>query len=153
MGLAAVYGLIEGMGGTIHVESVLGEGSAFSVLLLAASARVTTQAEALNQLPRGNERILLVDDQTEVANTLRRQLIRLGHQEDAFNAPGLAQERFRMIPDVYELLITDMVMPDMNGQELAEAMRLTRKNLRVMLCSAHRFEGADLSEDVPVLTQ
>lgn len=153
LGLAVVYGLVEDMGGSIHVESVPGEGSTFTVMMPATSLDAATVSDLSGHLPRGNERILLVDDQIEVANTLRRQLMRLGYQVDAFNAPLLALERFRKTPETYDLLVTDMVMPDMNGQDLAEAMRLMRENMPVLICSAYRLDGIQLSGRAPALMQ
>lgn len=154
LGLAVVYGLVEDMGGSIHVDSTEGVGSTFTLLLPATSpddARTDKPNDQHEKLPRGNECILLVDDEIDVVNTLRRQLMRLGYQVDAFNAPLLALERFRLKPQQYDLLITDMVMPDMNGQDLSETLRLTREDLPVIICSAYRIEGVKLPGKAPIL--
>lgn len=151
LGLAVVHGLVEDMGGHIDVDSTLGVGSTFSVILPATTADQRETGQTEDPLPRGTERILLVDDEAEVASTFRRQLMRLGYQVDAFKAPGLALEHFRRRPGDYDLVITDMVMPEMNGQELASAIRIERMDMPVIICSGYRPEGVVLEGDAPLL--
>ena len=98
---------------------------------------------AQEALPRGNERILLVDDQAEVAGTFRRQLMRLGYRVDAFTAPLQALERFRTDSAAYDLVISDVVMPDLNGLELIDALRQQRPSIPVILCSAYQPQDLD----------
>ena len=151
LGLAVVLGLIEDMGGSIEVESTLGYGTTFEVMLPGIDATPDQQAAIQEPLPRGNERLLLVDDETEVAGAFRRQLMRLGYRVDAFTAPLQALERFRVDPMSYDLVISDMVMPDLNGQELAESIRALRPDIPVIFCSAYRPEDIVLTGDAPRL--
>ena len=87
---------------------------------------------------------MIVDDQTEVAATLRRGLMRMGYQVEAYTSPRIALERFGMAPLRHSLLISDVVMPEMNGIEMARTMRETRPDLPVILCTGFNPTGVAL---------
>ena len=140
LGLSVVFGLVEDLGGQIMVDSEIDRGSTFTVLLPATSAPVTETAEPEMPSPGGTERLMLVDDEGEVVGTFRRVLLRLGYQVEAFTSPVVAFERFRADPDRYDLLISDMIMPDMNGEEFATRIRALRPELPVIFCSGYRTE-------------
>jgi PAS domain S-box-containing protein len=143
LGLSVVQGLVEDMGGRITVESALGKGSLFRVLFPGAVADMTPQAST--EAPeRGYESLLIVDDQTEVAATLRRGLMRMGYQVEAYTLPRIALERFEKAPFRHSLLITDVVMPEMNGIEMARAMRNLRPDLPVIFCTGFNPTGVVL---------
>lgn len=149
LGLAVVFGLVEEMGGHISVDSTLDKGTTFEVVMPATAAEVTDVPEPTAALPRGNERILLVDDETEVAGTFRRQLMRLGYRVDAYTSPLIARERFRTASGTYDLAVLDVVMPDLNGQELAESLRALRPDLPVIFCSGYRPDNLVLTGIAP----
>ena len=151
LGLAVVSGLVEEMGGSIAVESQPGEGAEFRLILPGASA-VAAMAEAETEdLPRGRERLVLVDDEPEVAATYRRVLLRLGYQVEAFTSPKIALDHVRADPRRPDLLITDMVMPDLNGEELAAALRELRPDLPVIVCSGYAPAGIALTGPKPAV--
>ncbi len=137
LGLAVVFGLVDEMGGRISVDSALGTGTRFDVYLPATNAVPAAAPEPKAALPRGNECILLVDDETEVAGTFRRQLLRLGYRVDAYTSSLTARERFNAAPGRYDLAVLDVVMPDLNGQDLAESLRALRPDLPVIFCSGY----------------
>lgn len=149
LGLAVVFGLVDEMGGRISVESTLGEGTRFDVILPATDAAPAAPPEPQAALPRGNECILLVDDETEVAGTFRRQLLRLGYRVDAYTSPLTARERFRAEPGRYDLAVLDVVMPDLSGQELAESLRALRPDIPVIFCSGYRPDRLILTGKAP----
>jgi len=144
LGLAVVQGLVQDMGGRIAVDSAPGKGARFSVILPAASAELGAPSVVPQVPERGTETIMLVDDQTEVAAILRRGLMRFGYQVEAFTSPIVALERFERDPDHPRLLISDVVMPEMNGIEMARRMRAKRPDLPVILCTGFNPVGVTL---------
>lgn len=145
LGLSIVQGLVQDMGGRIAVESAPDKGTRFCVLLPAASANNCLVAEDVPLPPRGTETIMLVDDQTEVAATFRRGLMRFGYQVEAFTSPLVALEKFQRNPDYFSVIVSDVVMPEMNGVEMARRMRDRRPDLPVILCTGFNPAGVDLA--------
>jgi PAS domain S-box-containing protein len=143
LGLSVVQGLVQDMGGRITVESAPGRGTLFRLLLPGAAADMRQEATAPAP-ERGHESLMIVDDQTEVAATLRRGLMRMGYQVEAYTSPRIALERFGKAPLRHSLLISDVVMPEMNGIEMARAMRETRPDLPVILCTGFNPTGVAL---------
>ncbi len=151
LGLAVVFGLVEDMSGTISVESEPGKGASFKIDLPAAGEGTATAALPAAALPRGTERVILIDDEAEVAGTLRRILSRLGYQVQAFSGPKVALARFQKSPGDFDLVVSDMVMPDLNGEELVNTFRRSRPDIPVLFCSAYKPENIDVSGPKPAL--
>lgn len=149
LGLAVVFGLVEEMNGRIAVESEPGTGARFEILLPRVDHVAEHTATEPPELPRGSERILLVDDEAEVAGTFRRQLLRLGYRVDAFTNPTLALSRFAAAPGDYDLVVSDMVMPDMSGLELAHEIREIAPEVPVIFCSGYRPSGISMPGPAP----
>jgi two-component system cell cycle sensor histidine kinase/response regulator CckA len=127
LGLAAVYGTVTQSGGWIGVESQLGVGTSFLVFLPAASDPVESNMPSPDRAPsnaRGTESILLVEDEHRVRLFLARALSRLGYRVIEASRPADAVKMCADPGQEIHLLLTDMVMPEMNGQELATAPRL-----------------------------
>ncbi|MGX0877346.1 PAS domain S-box-containing protein [Roseovarius sp. MBR-154] len=143
LGLSVVQGLVQDMGGRITVETSPGNGTLFRLLLPGAAAEMRQEA-AIPVPERGHESLMIVDDQTEVAATLRRGLMRMGYQVEAYTSPRIALERFEKAPLRHSLLISDVVMPEMNGIEMARAMREMRPDLPVILCTGFNPTGVAL---------
>ena len=83
------------------------------------------------------ERILHVDDEPAVTTTLRRLLQKLGYRVESFNISCAAADRFRATPHDFDLVLTDLMMPGMNGIELASTIRSLRPDLPIILHSAY----------------
>lgn len=148
LGLAVVFGLVEEMGGQIDVASQLGQGAKFGIFLPGtAGDPARTKPEKLD-VPRGRERIILVDDQAQVAATFRRVLLRLGYRVEAFTSPLTALEHVRADPQRPDLLITDMVMPQMSGEDLVNAVRRLRPNIPVIICTGYNPSGLKINGPV-----
>ena len=88
------------------------------------------------------ERILHIDDEPSVTTTLQRLLQKLGYHVESFNAPRAATRRFCAAPDDFDLVLTDLMMPGMNGIELASTIRSLRPDLPIILHSAYT-DGQD----------
>jgi PAS domain S-box-containing protein len=138
LGLAVVQGLVQEMGGQISAESTVGSGARFTLWLPGASALALSEDARAEALPRGHERLLIVDDEVDIASVFRRFMMRLGYQVDAYNRAPVALERFRADPARYDLVILDMVMPELPGDELAAAIRASRPDCPILFCSAYR---------------
>ncbi len=146
LGLAVTFGIVKQAGGTVEVYSELGRGTTFKFYL----PRVTEAAEALSEPPLsadvepGYETILLVEDEASVRELAATTLAQLGYEvlvaSDGSGALALAERRELPIA----LLLTDVVMPGMNGKELAERLRQAHPETRVLYTSGY-------TEDVIVL--
>lgn len=149
LGLAVVQGLVQEMGGQIVAESVPGEGAQFTVWLPGASVLALEEDAVALALPRGQERLLIVDDEVEVASVFRRFMLRLGYQVEGYNSALVALERFRADPERYDLVILDLVMPELSGDELAAAIRDLRRDCPILFCSAYNRTDFTLPGSVP----
>lgn len=88
------------------------------------------------------ERILHIDDEPSVTTTIRRLLQKLGYNVESFNTPHAATKRFCEAPHEFDLVLTDLMMPGMNGIELASTIRSLRPDLPIILHSAYT-DGQD----------
>ena len=137
LGLAMVYGAIEQNGGSIDVVSKPGRGSTFRVQLPEKRGQKSVRSELPTDLPRGSETVLLVEDEAAVREVTREQLESLGYRvlscADAKEALAACEGRAEPL----HLLLTDVVMPGMNGRELAERLTQRRPGLRVLYTSGY----------------
>jgi two-component system, cell cycle sensor histidine kinase and response regulator CckA len=139
LGLAVVHGIVQGHNGHIRVETQVGKGSTFRVLLPAVpSARLSeAMAKPGSAPPRGTEKVLLVEDDAEVRKLTRRTLESLGYtvREAANGEQGLAEADRDGKP--IDLLVTDVVMPRMGGRQLAERLMARHPRLKVLYLSGY----------------
>ena len=140
LGLATVYGIVSGLGGTIDIYSEVGLGTTMSVLLPVTGQDVTAPAEPAPDYAglRGQgERILLVEDEEGLRAMAGRLLARNGYQvtaaRDGADAVRLAQDPAERI----DLLVTDMIMPGMLGNEVAERVRAARPRVPALFVSGY----------------
>jgi two-component system, cell cycle sensor histidine kinase and response regulator CckA len=138
LGLAMVYGAVEQNGGSIDVESSTGHGTTFRIFLPkarveAAAPRVPDTEEVL----RGTETVLLVEDEEAVREVATRQLEALGYRVFACANAREALAVAAGHPGALDLLFTDVVMPGMNGRELATRLSETRRDLRVLYTTGY----------------
>jgi signal transduction histidine kinase/ActR/RegA family two-component response regulator len=136
MGLSVVHGIVKNHGGEISVDSEPQKGTAvliyFPVIEEEAPVEETEIAE---ELPVGNERILFVDDDESNVYLGRKRLERLGYQVETKMNPLEALDLFQTTPDHFDLLITDMTMPDMSGDQLVKEILKLRPDMPAILCS------------------
>jgi signal transduction histidine kinase/ActR/RegA family two-component response regulator len=134
LGLAIVYGIVADSGGAISVVSRKGEGSTFRIYLPHSDAPAQTEAPPAGPLERGQgERILLVDDDVALLDTMSQMLRRLGYEPEAFSDPRAAARAFEARPDAYDLVLTDAAMPEMTGPVLARAVAAKRPGIPVLI--------------------
>ncbi len=136
LGLSVVKGIVGHYRGEIEVHSTPGKGSVFNIYLPAyENAPPTDPQIPVPPDPRGNEKILLVDDQAPVLRLTRQMLERLGYAVDICENGEEALTRIKSFPDRYDLLITDMTMPKMTGETLAREAREITPGLPVIICT------------------
>jgi CheY-like chemotaxis protein len=152
LGLATVYGVVHQSGGFVSVDSTPGAGSTFTVFLpRTARMEMSGQAPVANDIERGSETILLVEDEDEVRAVARRVLVEAGYTVlEAANAAE-AIEVFDRSPQSIAMLVSDVVMPGLNGHELSQMLRLRSERLRTLFVSGYSFDargdGSDFDDD------
>ncbi len=137
MGLAVVHGLVHGLGGHILVESTLGEGATFSILLPLDGNETDEQETAADAMAVSikNARIMVVDDEQGMATMLHEFLSVYGAHVASFVDPKQALEAFSGLPGSIDLVITDETMPGMTGSHLAEKILKLRPGTPIVLCT------------------
>ena len=137
MGLAVVHGIVERIGGAIAVDSTPGEGSCFIIFLPVIEDQPSAILPATLKVPGGSERILFVDDEPFQTDLGRQMLGRLGYRVKAFTRSLEALETFEAHPEAFDLVITDMTMPEMTGDELARRILAIKPGLPIILCTGY----------------
>ena len=135
LGLSVVHGIVTGLKGTITVDSKQNQGSRFTVRLPTLSEKPLAISERKPALSRGKEKILFVDDEAELTDMGQRMLQNLGYTVYTENSSLSALELFRKNPHGFDVVITDMTMPDMTGDKLATEMLQIRPDIPIFLCT------------------
>jgi PAS domain S-box-containing protein len=137
LGLSMVYGFVTQSSGRVEIESAVGQGTTVRLYLPETAQQeepVVLRTPATAAPPKGH--ILLVEDDDLLRAQVRRQLLELGYRVSDSPNGRHALDRLAQRPD-FDLLLTDVVMPGMNGRELAERARVLAPGLRVIFTSGH----------------
>ncbi len=140
LGLSTVYGLVKLHNGDLELDSVYGKGTTFRIRFPATEERGTAlqSKESTDQLPHGEETILIVEDEPNVRNIAVRILKKLGYTVLSAENGGEALLITEQAEEGdIDLLMTDVIMPKMNGPQLAERLKRISPNLRVLFTSGY----------------
>lgn len=141
MGLSVVHGILHDYSGHIIVNSILGEGTTFRLLIpvmeINKTKTKTVDRNAVNEVIGNGQQILIVDDDESVGYFLEQLLLSKGFQVTNFKNSESALNYFSEHKDNIDLVITDQTMPKITGVELAQAMLKLRQDLPVILCSGY----------------
>ena len=137
MGLSVVLGIINNHNGAISVDSKPGKGTTFSILFPVAAEKPEIEKDTTEELPLGSETVLFVDDEESIVKVVPRMLERLGYQVKIALTPQDALAQFSADPKHFDLVITDMTMPQMTGVILSEKIMGIRPDIPVIICTGH----------------
>ncbi|MBU1157486.1 MAG: PAS domain S-box protein [Proteobacteria bacterium] len=135
LGLSVVHGIVKDLGGTITVYSEPDKGTTFNIYFPIIKGRAEKKPEKHTIIPTGTERILVVDDEKAIIDIIQKILTYLGYAVEARTSSLAALELFTATPDKFDLVITDMTMPQMTGDMLARELMKLRPDLPVILCT------------------
>jgi PAS domain S-box-containing protein len=135
LGLSVVYGIVRDHKGAIDITSEPGKGTTVSVYLPLIITGEVEQKQALEQIVGGSERILLVDDEADIVEVVESMLSSLGYHVTARRSSVETLELFRTRPSDFDLVITDMTMPNIRGDDLAGEMLKIRGDIPIILCT------------------
>ena len=136
LGLAVTHGIVTQHSGHICAESKLGKASTFHLFLpIAAAMQPLFHRELPQAVPGGNESILIVDDESAVANSHATSLKNLGYKVTVAFEPHSAFNLFKQNPGSFDAVLLDQRMPDMTGDQLAVELLRIRPDIRIVICS------------------
>ena len=137
MGLAVVHGIVKSHNGAIDIESYVGKGTVFHVYFPSSSDRALQKETELETLPTGKENILLVDDEVSLVEISERILSGLGYSVTSSTDPVRIIKLFESDPYKYDLIISDMTMPNLTGDKLSLELLKIRPNVPILICTGH----------------
>ncbi len=137
MGLSTVYGIIRGHKGEITVYSEPGSGSVFHVYLPTIENNNISQKKEKVAFQRGTESVLIIDDEPTITDMTSKFLTRIGYTVETKNSSLYALKEFRKNPDKYDILITDLTMPEMTGINLAQEVNKLSHSIPILIMTGY----------------
>ena len=145
LGLAMVHGIIQDYHGAISVESRPGEGTVFDIYLPIVQLQPDVEKKSEAPPPTGTEKILFVDDEPDLVDLGKMILEKLGYGVTATSSSCEALALFQADPSRFDLLVTDMTMPSLTGEDLTREVLSIRPDIPVLLCTgfSHRIDAVN----------
>lgn len=148
LGLSTVYGIVKQAGGYVNIESTQGKGTTVTVYLPRAQAKGRTEAERAVDARRAAGRILVVEDEESLRRMLSSLLVHKGYE---VTVAGSGEEAIRLANETtapHDLVLTDVVMPGVNGFAVMNELRHAKPDLKVVLMSGHHEEKVTRDRDL-----
>lgn len=143
LGLAVVHGIVKESGGDISVYSEPGRGTDIQIYIPVIESKGGKKIESTGPIPGGTEKILLVDDEETVATMEKQMLQHLGYDVTVRTGSIDALEAFKANPDKYNIIVTDMAMPNMSGVQLARQIRNIKATIPIVICTGFSDQISD----------
>lgn len=137
LGLATVHGIVKNCKGKIQVVSQPGKGTKFTIHLPVSQNLTEKKTKTPEKLPSGQEKILVVDDEATIAKMVGSLLESLGYSVTAKSNGIEALELFKERPDDFDLILSDITMPDITGDKLAMEVMKIRPDIPIVLCTGY----------------
>jgi|GEM_PF-143923 len=141
LGLASVYGIVKNHGGFILVESEKDIGTSFMVYLPISDKEIVYETQESDKVHKGRETVLLVDDEEMIVEVGAQMLEALGYKVLSANGGRQGLQIFDQHKGDIDLVILDMIMPDLGGKETFEALRRQNSTVKVLLSSGYSLDG------------
>ncbi len=141
LGLASAYGIIKNHGGHINVYSEKGRGTTFNIYLPASDKAVEKEVQKPRELRKGNETILLVDDEDITVEVGEEILVELGYKVITARNGLEALAAYKDNADKIDMIILDMIMPDMGGGKTYDELKKINPGIKVLLSSGYSISG------------
>jgi two-component system cell cycle sensor histidine kinase/response regulator CckA len=141
LGLASVYGIIKAHGGYIDVESKKGRGTTFMIYLPVSENKVQQVIKTDKGIIKGTGTVLLVDDEENIVKVGRRLLEALGYRALIVKSGEEAIEIYRKNRKAIDIVVLDMVMPDIGGGKTFDRMKEINPDVKVLLSSGYSIDG------------
>jgi len=141
LGLASVYGIIKNHEGFINVYSEKGEGTTFNIYLPASEKKIIEEKELAKEVIKGTETVLLVDDENVIIYAVERLLKEMGYKTLIARSGKEAVKIYKKNKDKIDVVILDMIMPDMGGGETYDRLKEINPDIKVLLSSGYSING------------
>jgi len=137
LGLAIVHGIVQSHKGAIFLESQIHRGTNITLFFPVTKKQSEIETKPSNQMLPGTESILFVDDEAIIVDVSQKMLEHLGYTVKTSLNPEAALNLFQTNPDAFDLIITDMTMPQMTGAELSEKILKIQPDIPIIICTGH----------------
>jgi len=141
LGLASAYGIVKGHDGYIDVESEKGNGSVFNIYLPVSKTPIRKDSEVSEAVEKGNETVLLVDDEAVILDVGSQLLERLGYTVIKAQSGEEAIQKYQGNQQKIDMIILDMIMPDVGGGEVYEKIKKIDSEVKILLSSGYSING------------
>ena len=142
LGLSAVHGIMEAHDGLVTVTSELGQGTTFCLFFPAVQSEAELRTESNAHIPKGKgQRVMFIDDEPAITSIAHAMLLRSGYVPTIFNDATAALAAFRAAPQDFDVVITDLTMPNITGVRMSEEIARIKPGTPVILATG--YSGAD----------